>query len=78
MTDTQDINDYSDSKHFGSIQNIMSNAFEVGDRELTYQQAYSIHLRSTQLTNESKNRPHLISKTEKARQINLCWQRRRA
>jgi predicted GIY-YIG superfamily endonuclease len=41
-------------------------------RQLAYQQAFSIMIRSTQLANEGA-RIHAIRAEEKAKQIELCW-----
>lgn len=61
-----------------AIQEIMNNALNGGDnklcREITYQQAFSIYLRSRQLIEEG-GRP-LLSDRELDRQINVCYAQR--
>jgi len=44
--------------------------------ELTYQQALSIYLRSTQLIREGSNRSHGLSGKRKVEQINRCYKQR--
>jgi hypothetical protein len=45
-------------------------------KELTYQQALSILLRSKQLIREGSYHPHSISQQAKAFQINECYKQR--
>lgn len=63
-----------------AIQEIIDNAAKGGGnrvaRELTFQQAFSIHLRSRQLIEEGRDRPHLISDSKKAEQIDACYEQR--
>jgi len=63
-----------------AIQTIMENALAGGEnkvsREITFQQAFSVHLRSRQLQVEGANHPHLISDAERARQIDQCYAQR--
>lgn len=55
----------------------LSNTLENGVcRELTYQQALSIHLRSRQLAKESRHRNSGLSDTEFSRQVDRCYYQR--
>jgi hypothetical protein len=62
-----------------AIQDVMDNALNGGYnrlcKEITFQQAFSIHLRSRQLAEES-GRP-LLSDRELARQIDVCYAQRK-
>jgi hypothetical protein len=62
-----------------AIQEIADNALNGGDnrlcKEITFQQAFSIYLRSRQLAEEG-GRP-LLSGRELFRQINVCYAQRR-
>lgn len=59
----------------GTIQGTaLSNTLENGVvRELTYQQALSIYLRSCQLARESKHQNAGLSKDEYERQVDHCY-----
>jgi hypothetical protein len=64
-----------------NIAIIQSNALNTDNnncvaRVLTYQQAFSIMLRSEQLAREGSLRPHKINAEEKAKQIELCYEQR--
>jgi hypothetical protein len=55
----------------------LNNKLKNGVRyELTLQQALSILFRSRQLKHEGGFHPHLISDTEKVRQIDECYKQR--
>lgn len=45
------------------------------NKDISYQQAWSILLRSQQLQKEAKDRP-IITPEEKVRQIEVCWRKR--
>lgn len=56
-----------------AIEAIQSNALSGKvSHELTYQQAFSIHLRSKELAEDTSF--HSLSPEKKAEQINLCWE----
>lgn len=66
-----------DFKRERAIQEISDDAAKGGEnkvaKELTFQQAFSIYLRSRQLISEGSTRSRLISNEEKAKQIDLCY-----
>lgn len=57
-----------------NIEAIQANAMAT-NRELTYQQAFSIHLRSQELAEDTSFQS--LSPEKKAEQIDLCWEWRR-
>lgn len=61
-----------------SIQEVaLSNTLGNGVvRELTYQQALSIHLRSRQLARENEHRGSGLPSNEYERQVNHCYHQR--
>ena len=56
-----------------AIEDIQVVARATGNKDLTFNQAYSIYLRSKQLAKEAEE----FYDVEKARQINWCWKQRR-
>lgn len=80
MSDKNTRKSRREERRLHDIQDIMENAMAGGEnklsRELTFQQAYSVYLRSRQLQVEGSAHPHLISDEERARQIDLCYEQR--
>ena len=63
-----------------AILNIQNAALEVIgtnciNKEISYQQAWSIFLRSEQLRKETGGRP-VITREDKLKQIDICWKKR--
>lgn len=64
------------------VSNIQETALQGGghnlvSKELTYQQALSIHLRSRQLAREGAARPHGMNKGLLAKQVERCYEQRK-
>lgn len=58
-----------------AVEDIRDVAFNTGNKELTFCQAYSIFLRSRQLAKEAS--VPSLDDVEKAKQIDHCWKQRR-
>ena len=69
------MNERKNSRHnvnHGTIKAIQTNA-EATDKKLTYQQAFSIYLRSCQLIRECANYSNSGYSRAKDRQIDICY-----
>jgi len=58
----------------GLVSEIQKTAKETGNKDLTFEQGYSILYRSRQIQNEKTDE---LTPREKVRQINICWKQRR-
>jgi len=66
-------------KHVAMVQSnaMTTKLLNCANRELTYQQALSILLRSRQLAREGALHPNRISQERKTEQVNRCYVQRR-
>ena len=77
----EEMNEQQSNKYLEQVEIIQRNAFENNlangvVRELSYQQALSIYLRSSQLSKEGSLHPNGISQREYDRQVEVCYAQR--